>query len=311
MDDLTNLSTTASVNTDWWRALLASAGAASQTLVQLFKLRVVLLLLMAAAGGAVIGAAGWPGGRELLILMVTGGLSAGGASALNQYLERERDAQMARTRLRPFPSGQITNPAAVLITSMAMIAMGVFGAAIFNPALAFFNALGAAIYVGIYTLWLKPRSVVNIVIGGAAGSCAVLSGGAAAGAWNEPSTLALAGLLFLWTPVHFWSLAMAYQRDYANAGFPMLPVHISGKQAAGWVAIHTLGTGIIAIVLASHPNMGWIYLIPSVLGTLRLGMLTRQLYRNPSPQIAFSLFKFSNAYLGILLLSAIIDLIWF
>lgn len=104
---------------------------------------------------------------------------------------------------------------------------------------------------------------------------------------------------------------MAYQRDYANAGFPMLPVHISGKQAAGWVAIHTLGTGIIAIVLASHPNMGWIYLIPSVLGTLRLGMLTRQLYRNPSPQIAFSLFKFSNAYLGILLLSAIIDLIWF
>ncbi|MBC8331387.1 MAG: protoheme IX farnesyltransferase [Anaerolineae bacterium] len=310
MDDLTNLSTTSSVSTYWWRTMLANVGATAQTLVQLFKLRVVLLLLIAAAGGAVIGAAGWPGGKELLILMITGGLSASGASALNQYLERERDSQMTRTRQRPFPSGQITNPAAVLITSMVMIATGVFGAAIFNPELAFFNALGAAIYVGIYTLWLKPRSVVNIVIGGAAGSCAVLSGGAAAGAWNEPSTLALAGLLFLWTPVHFWSLAMAYQKDYANASFPMLPVHISGKQAAGWVAVHTFGTGIIAIILASHPNMGWLYLIPSVLSTLRLGMLTYRLYRDPSPQIAYSLFKFSNMYLGILLLLAIIDLIW-
>ena len=310
MDDLTNLRTTTGVHPYWWRSLLAHASAASQILIQLFKLRVVLLLLIAAASGAVIGAAGWPGGKELLILMVTGGLTASGASALNQYLERERDSQMARTRRRPLPAGKITNPAIVLIASLVMIALGIISAAIFNPALAFFNALGAVIYVGVYTLWLKPRSVVNIIIGGAAGSCAVLSGGAAAGAWSQPSVLALAGLLFLWTPVHFWSLAMAYQKDYANAGFPMLPVNISGKQAAGWVAVHTLGTGILAIGLAIHPQMGWLYLIPSLVSTLYLGVMTRQLYNDPSPKTAFALFKYSNMYLGILLLFAIIDLVW-
>ena len=309
MDDLTNLSNPPTASAYHWRLKFSKAVEVAQALAQVFKLRIVLLLLISAASGAMIAAGGWPGGKALLLLMVTGGLSASGASALNQYLERERDKHMTRTRRRPLVSGEILQPKLVLGLGSGMIVLSVVLAGVFNPALALFNGLGAAIYIGVYTIWLKPRSVVNIVIGGAAGSCAVLSGGAAAGAWSEPSVLALAALIFLWTPVHFWSLAMAYEEDYANAGFPMLPVGITGKQAAGWVTLHTLGTSITALALAYHPNLSLIFLLPTLIMTIRLGMLTIKLYRNPSPKTAFTLFKFSNIYLGILLLTAMIDVI--
>jgi protoheme IX farnesyltransferase len=310
MDDLTNLSTTTTVSSyslrEWW----AKFGEVTKALVQVFKLRIVLLLLITAAGSAVIATGGWPGGQAFILLMVTGGLSAAGASALNQYLERDRDKNMVRTRRRPLAAGGTLSPTLVLILGGSMILLSVVIAAITNPMLALFNGLGAAIYLGIYTLWLKPRTVTNIVIGGAAGSCAVLSGSAAAGTWNEPSALALAALIFLWTPVHFWSLAMAYQQDYAHAGFPMLPVNISGRQAAAWIGLHTLGTSIIALVLAAHPKLSLIYLLPTLLTSIQLIRLTIQLYRNPNPKLAFSLFKFSNIYLGLLILMVIIDLIW-
>ena len=105
----------------------------------------------------------------------------------------------------------------------------------FNPALSFFLILGAIIYVGVYTIWLKPRTLLNIVIGGAAGSAAVLSGSAAVGNWNDPGALVLSLLLFLWTPFHFWSLALLYRDDYARSDVPMLPVHTTPRQAAWWV----------------------------------------------------------------------------
>jgi protoheme IX farnesyltransferase len=108
--------------------------------------------------------------------MITGALSAAGASALNQYLERERDARMVRTRRRALPSGIVGKPFWVLIIGGGMVFFAVVLSAIFNPALAVSNALGAIIYIGVYTIWLKPRTILNIVIGGAAGSMAVISG---------------------------------------------------------------------------------------------------------------------------------------
>jgi len=233
-----------------------------KTIAGLFKLRIVLLLLISALGGAILGAGGWPGGRALTLLLMTGGLSAAGASAVNQYLERERDALMKRTRRRPLPSGAVKGSTWVLLVGGGMVVVAVVLSALFNPALAISNALGAIIYIGVYTIWLKPRTVLNIVIGGAAGSMAVISGGAAAHAWNEPGVLALALLVFAWTPTHFWSLAMAYRKDYSQAGFPMLPVNVSMQQAAWWVAVHTLATGFIAVVIGFHPALGPVYLIP-------------------------------------------------
>jgi protoheme IX farnesyltransferase len=277
-----------------------------KAIASLFKLRIVMLLLISALGGAIIGAGGWPGGQSLLLLIVTGGFSAAGASAVNQYLEREQDSKMARTRRRALPSGIVYKPIWVLITGAGMVVFAVVLSAIFNPALAISNALGAIIYIGIYTIWLKPRTILNIVIGGGAGSMAVISGGAAANAWNEPGVLVLSLLVFAWTPTHFWSLAMAYRKDYAEAGFPMLPVHVTMRQASWWVAVHTLTTGFIAVVLGFHPALGIGYLLPVGLITLQFLRLTLRLLRNPKGSVALSLFKFSNIYLGIVLLIAII-----
>ncbi|NKQ37167.1 MAG: UbiA family prenyltransferase [Chloroflexi bacterium] len=157
-----------------------------QLLVVLFKLRIVTLLLLAATGGAFLGAQGWPGIGPLLLVLITGGMAASGASALNQYLERESDKRMGRTRKRPLPAGMIQFPKWVLAAGMVLVLLPVLAVLPFNPALAFFLLIGAIIYVGVYTIWLKPRSVLNIVIGGAAGSAAVLSGGAAVSAWQTP-----------------------------------------------------------------------------------------------------------------------------
>jgi protoheme IX farnesyltransferase len=277
-----------------------------KTLAALFKLRIVLLLLISALGGAILGAGGWPGIQALTLLLITGGLSAAGASAVNQYLERERDARMKRTRRRPLPSGAVEKSIWVLIVGSGMVIFAVILSAIFNPALAISNALGAVIYIGVYTIWLKPRTVLNIVIGGAAGSMAVISGGAASRAWNEPGVLALALLVFAWTPTHFWSLAMAYRKDYARAGFPMLPVNVTMQQAAWWVAVHTLATGFIAVILGFHPTLGLIYLVPIALISVRYLFLTIRLLRNPEGNLALSLFKFSNIYLSIVQLIIIL-----
>jgi len=270
-----------------------------KTLAGLFKLRIVMLLLISASSGAILGAGGWPGGQVLTLLLITGGLSAAGASAVNQYLERDRDAQMKRTRQRPLPSGAVKSSFWVLLVGGGMVIFAVLLSALYNPVLAISNALGAVIYVGVYTIWLKPRTVLNIVIGGAAGSMAVVSGGAAVHAWNEPGVLVLALLVFAWTPTHFWSLAMAYRKDYAQAGFPMLPVNVTMQQAAWWVAIHTLLTGFIAILLGFHPALGLIYLIPVLLFSIQYAFLTFRLLNNPEGKMALSLFKFSNIYLSI------------
>lgn len=288
----------AAETTDWHMKIKALAG--------LFKLRIVSLLLISAIGGAMVSAGGWPGGLNLILLVVTGGLSAAGASAINQYLERDRDAQMARTRRRPLPAGIISQPVWVLITGSIMVLLAVILSALYNPALAVSNGLGALIYVGIYTLWLKPRTILNIVIGGAAGSMAVISGGAAAGAWNEPGVITLSLLVFIWTPTHFWSLAMAYRSDYKQAGFPMLPVNTSLRGASRWVAVHTFTTGLVAVLLGFHPVLGLVFLIPILIVTYHFVRLAIQLLRNPTGKMAYNLFKFSNIYLGVVLLTAII-----
>jgi protoheme IX farnesyltransferase len=268
----------------------------------LFKLRIVLLLLFAAVGGAFLGAGGWPGAGRLVLLLITGGLAASGASALNQYLERDRDALMTRTSKRPLVTGSIRRPGWVPYVATLMILLPSLAVLPFNPALTFFLLLGAAIYVGVYTLWLKPRTLLNIVIGGAAGSAAVLSGSAAAGAWNDPGALVLALLVFLWTPSHFWSLAIVYRNDYERGGVPMLPVQTSPRHAAFWVFVHTGATALAGLMLAAHSTLGWIYFIPVAGATVDLMVRNIRLLTHPTGKQALSLFKASNIYLALILL---------
>jgi heme o synthase len=280
-----------------WRATV-------QMLMVLFKSRVVSLLVLAAVGGIFLGAGGWPGFGRLLLVIVTGGLAASGSAGLNEYLERGPDGIMGRTRRRPLVTGAV-RPRWVLWASLAMILVPSLAVLPFLPALSFFLLLGAFIYVGIYTIWLKPRTLLNIVIGGAAGSAAVMSGGAAAGAWRDPAVIILALLVFLWTPTHFWSLAILYRSDYARAGVPMLPVQTTLRQSAWWVLLHTGAAGAAALLLAMTPNLGWAYLVPVALASADMMYRNYRLVTQPNPKNARSLFISSNIYLTIVLLAVV------
>ena len=273
----------------------------------LFKVRVVMLLLFAAVGGAFLAAGGWPGAGSLAVLLVTGGLAAGGASAINQYLERELDARMVRTRQRPLAARSFNRTGWVPYVGALMILLPALAVFPSNAPLTIFLLLGAGVYIGIYTIWLKPRTPLNIVIGGVAGSVAVLSGSAAAGAWNEWGALVLALLVFLWTPTHFWSLAIAYRDDYARGGFPMLPVQITPRSAAWWVLLHSAAAALAALSLATHPALGWLYLLPTGLATFSLLVLSVRLITRPSKERALALFHTSNLYLAVVLLMVCVN----
>ncbi len=279
------------------------------TLMVLFKARVVSLLLFAALGGAFIGAGSWPGWQVLALTLFSGWLAASGASALNQYIERKSDGAMTRTRHRPLVDGTIPNPRWVPWVALGMIAVAVLWTWTFNRWLAIWLAAGAFIYVVVYTIWLKPRTPLNIVIGGAAGSAAVLSGAAAAGHWNAPGALVLALLVFLWTPTHFWSLAIVYRNDYARSDTPMLPVMTTPRQAAFWVLLHTAATAFAALMLAFDPTLGLIYLIPVGLATVDMLARNVRLLRTPTPRNARTLFIASNMYLTIVLVMVCVDVV--
>jgi protoheme IX farnesyltransferase len=180
----------------------------------------------------------------------------------------------------------------------------------FNLPLAAFLLAGAIIYIVIYTLWLKPRTPLNIVVGGAAGSAAVLSGSAAAGHWNDPGAMALALLVFVWTPTHFWSLSIAYRDDYARGGFPMLPVQTTPRAAAGWVLLHTAAAALGALVLAARPALGWLYLAPVALAITGLLVLALRLIARPDKARALALFHASNLFLGLLMLLICVDTVF-
>ncbi|MFO7664498.1 MAG: heme o synthase [Chloroflexota bacterium] len=287
-----------------WRSTL-------QTVVVLFKLRIVFLLLVAATAGAFLAAAGWPGWGVMLLTWVTGGMAAAGASALNQYWERNKDGLMGRTSKRPLVDGRISDPRWVPVVGGLLVLLPALAVLPFNRPLSFFLLFGAFIYVGVYTIWLKPRTLLNIVIGGAAGSAAVLSGSAAAGAWNAPGALVLAAILFLWTPFHFWSLAILYRDEYRRADVPMLPVHTTPRQAAWWVMSHTLPTGILGLLMVVLPGLGWLYFVPVLIITIDLFYRNIQLIRDPSPLNARRLFMSSNYYLLVLLLAICVDMVFF
>jgi protoheme IX farnesyltransferase len=280
-----------------------------RALAILFKLRVVGLLLFAAIGGAFLASEGWPGSGPLLLLILTGGVTSAGASALNQYWERSTDAKMTRTRGRPLVVGSLAPTSGIPIIALIMVIAPAVAVAFFKPSLSVFLLLGAFIYLVVYTLWLKPRTLLNIIVGGAAGCAAVLSGSAVVGHWNHPGAVTLALTLFLWTPTHFWSLAIMHRDDYAAGGIPMLPVRTELRSAAWWVLLHTLTAAFGAVALGALPAFGWLYRVTTPLAAATLLWLNAGLIVKPEPDRAARLFKASNAFLGTILLLVLLETI--
>jgi protoheme IX farnesyltransferase len=275
--------------------------------LSLTKPRIISLLLITTVPAMMVAKQGMPSMWLILLTLVGGTLAAGGANTINCYLDRDIDGIMARTRKRPLPAGTISPERALLfgvglgVASFAILAAGVnlLSAALAMAALAF--------YVLVYTVWLKRSSVQNIVIGGAAGAMPPLVGWAAVRGSLDWSALMLFGIIFLWTPPHFWALALRYRTDYAKAGVPMLPVVRGEAETNRQILLYSVVLVAVSLALVPVAGMGWLYVgSASVLGGIFLWRAFRQ-WRESRPETSKALFMYSLLYLALLYVAMAAD----
>ncbi len=283
------------------------AGGTLPAIMGIFKLRIGVVITFTALAGLAI----TPGARldalQLLVLTLSVLVSSASAGAFNQYYEYDSDRLMSRTRGRPFVTGEIVHrPIWLLLIGVLLLVSVVAAWLALNAWSALFVFLGAFFYAVVYTVWLKRRTWLNIVFGGLAGSWAVLAGAAAANPQLGAAPLALALVLFLWTPPHFWSLAIAFRDDYATAGVPMLPVVVGERRAAQTIFVSTLAL-VAASLLPLCFGLGVIYALGAVAGGGLFIVKAWRLTRDPQRQTAMACFHASLAQLSFLLLAAIVD----
>jgi protoheme IX farnesyltransferase len=271
------------------------------------KLRIGTTIAYTALAGIAITPGPALEGWRILMIGLAVLIASASAGGFNQYLERDLDMRMARTRNRPFVTGELAHQPvwAMILWAMQFAAFGMAWWAT-NLTAAIYVALGSFFYVAVYTVWLKRRSSANIVIGGLAGSFAVLAGAAAVDPGLSILPVLLATVLFLWTPPHFWSLAIAMHDDYAAAGVPMLPVVVGDCVAARIVFGQTIVLVLMSLTPVLH-GMGWIYLTGAVLGGGLFLHYTHRLAANPNRATAMASFHASLGQLTLLLTAAILD----
>ncbi|WP_372526045.1 heme o synthase [Piscinibacter sp.] len=273
----------------------------------LFKLRIGVVIMVTALAGLAVTPGPALSLAQVVVLALSVLVSSASAGAFNQYVEHDSDRLMARTRQRAFVTGALPHTPAWLVLIALLLAASVAAAWwALNPVAALFVFLGAFFYAVVYTVWLKRRSWLNIVVGGLAGSFAVLAGAAAVNPTLGALPLLLALVLFLWTPPHFWSLAIAHHADYAAAGVPMLPVVVGPERAARIVFAST-----VALVAASLLPLGFgagpVYAVGALAGGLYFIRKAWLLARSPSRKTAMGSFFASLLQLSLLLAVAVVD----
>jgi protoheme IX farnesyltransferase len=275
--------------------------------VALTKPRIIELLLITTVPSMVLAAGGWPGTRLVMTTLIGGALSAGGANALNCYVDRDIDELMRRTARRPLPRHRIT-PEAALLFGITLGILGFLWLAALANLLAATIATGALLfYVLVYTRWLKRSTEQNIVVGGAAGAAPALVGWAAVQGRLALPAWILFAVVFYWTPPHFWALAMRYEADYANARVPMLPVVRGTRVTTRQMMLYAGLTGLASMLLVPIAGLGWIYLLSAVgLGTWFLWQ-TWLVHRDPGR--AMVLFIYSTYYLALVFVAVMVDVL--
>jgi heme o synthase len=274
--------------------------------VALTKPRIISLLLVTTIAPMFV--AGQPGWFLVLIVFVGGYLMAGGANAVNMYLDRDIDDRMARTRLRPLPSGRM-QPRAVLAFGLLLATTATFLLARFVNVLTAALALGGFYsYVFLYTRWLKRSTPQNIVIGGAAGAFPPLVGWAAVTGSIDLMAIYLFLIVFYWTPPHFWALALNKQRDYGKAGVPMAPLVWGESETKRQMLWYTIILVPLTVLPWAMGALGPLYLVSAVvLGALLLRGVIRVLRADDYTKPAWSVYKFSLLYLALLFVAMMLD----
>jgi protoheme IX farnesyltransferase len=295
----------AEVAPDRWTRRAASTALAY---FHLTKPRVIELLLVTTLPAMILAAGEMPSFGLIVSVLVGGAFAAGGANTINCWIERDRDQIMRRTAHRPLPHGDV-RPEGALVFGLVLEALA------FALLWSTVNLLSASLavsamlfYVFVYTIWLKPRSPQNIVIGGAAGAVPVLVGWAAVTGSLAAPAWVLFAIVFLWTPPHFWALSLKYFDDYQAAGIPMLPVAKGVPTAVRQIVIYSIVVVATTFVLPFTTDaVGAVYVVTAaVLGALFITQAVR-LARDTTPAQAIRLFTFSNTYLALLFAAVAID----
>jgi len=275
--------------------------------LMLTKPVVVLLLLVTTLSAMIIGAGGMPPLSTLLLTAVGGALTAGGASALNQFIDRERDAKMSRTQKRPLPGGRMNGARAVAFGLLLSI-LGFNLLALFVNLLSALMALvGLLYYVVLYSILLKPTTAQNIVVGGGAGAIPPLVGWAAATNSLSMPAFFLFALIFFWTPPHFWALALLKNRDYARAGVPMFPVVYGERETRIHILLYAVQLVALTLLLPLASLGHVVYIAAAV--ALGAGFLLHawRLWRQGSNKQAWKMYRYSSTYLALIFAALVVD----
>lgn len=278
-----------------------------QGFVALTKPRIIELLLVTTLPTMVVAHRGLPAWTLMLTTLVGGTLAAGGANAINMVVDRDIDSVMRRTRNRPLVTGAVT-PAQALVFAI-VLEVGAFVElwATVNVLSAVLAVSATFFYVFVYTLWLKRTSRQNIVIGGAAGAVPVLVGWAAVRDSVGWAPLVLFALMFLWTPPHFWALAIRYRDDYRSVDVPMMPVVATFKKTASQILVYTVLVAAVSLVFAWTAGMGPLYWVSAVVLGAVFCLLAYRLWRSPSEAQAMKLFHWSITYVTLLFVAMAAD----
>ena len=275
--------------------------------VSLAKPRIIPLLLITALGGMMMAERGWPSTGLVVLTLLGGGLAAAGAGAINCWIDRDLDGVMLRTRRRPLPDGRIAPRHALLFGIALGVAAFVLLAFWVNVLAATLAISGLLFYVFVYTLWLKRWTVQNIVIGGAAGAVPPVVGWAAVTHRVDLTAIYLFAVIFLWTPPHFWALALRLKGDYARAQVPMLPVVRGEAVARRQILVYTMVLVAVTLAVVVTGALGVFYLAGAVvLGGVFIALAVVNL-RNQRQRWSRLLFDYSIAYLGLLFAVMVAD----
>jgi protoheme IX farnesyltransferase len=277
--------------------------------VALTKPRIIELLLITTVPTMVLAAGEWPSTWLVVWTVVGGALAAGGANALNMFVDRDIDALMERTRHRPLVTGMVSPRAAFVFAVALEVAAFVVLWTTSNLLAACLALSATAFYIGIYTLWLKRTSRQNIVIGGAAGAVPVLVGWAAVTGRLDWAPVILFLFIFFWTPPHFWALAIRHVDDYRAASVPMLPVVVSLARTVRTMGAYTLVVCVCSFALIPVADMGVIYGIAAVVLGVLFIVVTYRLGDAPTPAAAMRVFSYSISYVTLIGVAITVDVL--
>jgi protoheme IX farnesyltransferase len=273
----------------------------------LTKPRIIELLLVTTFPAMVVAADGLPDLWLALATLIGGALAAGGANTINCYIDRDIDAIMKRTHHRPLPEGLVTPNQALAFGITLSVVSFVFLTLAVNLLTALLAQSAILFYVFVYTIWLKRSTVENIVIGGAAGAVPPLCGWAAVTGSLDAAPLLMFAVIFLWTPPHFWALAIPFTDDYAAAHVPMLPVTRGAVEARRRSLVYAVVTVLVSLALYATGDVGLVYLtLAALLGAALVWLAVRQI-QVATARAAMTLFKYSTTYLALLFAAMVVD----